>query len=96
MPGRDPEDDLIFWQTNEIAAAEPPADRADCVRIIRENTPHKGVRVVLTTDGRGAWRVSTAEELPVTVGSGPVDITPIEHRVAVADALRRAGKPIGD
>ena len=96
MPGGDPEDDLIFWQTNEIAAAEPPADRADWVRIIWETTRHKGVRVVLTTDGRGAWRVSTAEELPVSVGSGPVDIRPIDHRAAVAEALRKAGKPIRD
>jgi hypothetical protein len=32
----------------------------------------------------------------VTVGAGPVDITPIEHRATVTAALRAAGKPILD
>jgi hypothetical protein len=95
MPGEDPDDTLIFWQTNECTAATPPADRADWVRIIRKTTPHKGVRVVLTTDGQGRWWVSVAEETPVGTG-GYVPIEPIDHRAAVADALRKAGKPIRD
>jgi hypothetical protein len=68
---RDPDDTLMFWQTNEGHPAAPPADGADWVRVITVTTPHKGVRVVLTTDDRGRWRVSVAEELRVNVGPGP-------------------------
>ena len=96
MPTRDTDHSLIIWQDNEGFAAEPPPDRADWVRIIRQATPHHGVRVVLTTDGQSRWRVSVAEEFPVTVGPGPVAITPIDHRAAVAETLRNAGKPIRD
>jgi hypothetical protein len=88
------DDDLISWQTNEGSAAEPPHDRAEWVEIIRSVTPHKGVRVVLTTDDRGHWRVSTAEEFRVNTGSGPWPIDPIDHRAAVTEALRKAGKPV--
>lgn len=91
-----PHDYPISWQTNEGAAAKPPTDRADWVRIIRATTPHDGVRVVLTTVDRGHWRVSVADETPVTVGSGPVDLVPINHRAAVTEALRDAGKPVRD
>jgi hypothetical protein len=92
----DPDDTLIFWQTNERRAAPPPADRADWIRVIRETTPHKGVRVVLTTDDRGRWRVSVAEEMRVNVGPGPWPTEPIDHRPAVADALRKVGRAIRD
>lgn len=92
MATEDPADSLISWETNNGGDAEPPADRADWVRIIRDVTPHKGVRVVLTTDGRGAWRVSIAEEFPVRLN----DTRPIDQRVTVAEALRRAGKSIRD
>jgi hypothetical protein len=88
-------DKLVFWQTNEITPAEPPPDRAEWIKVIRDTVRHR-VRVVLTTDGRGHWRVSVAEELRVNVGAGPWPTDPIDHQAAVAEALRRAGKPIRD
>jgi hypothetical protein len=95
MPTKDPDDSLITWQTNEISPAEPPHDRADWVRIIRGTALR--ARVILTTDGHGRWRVSVAEETRAdTIGSGPIDTTPIDHRHAVTEALRKAGKPIRD
>jgi hypothetical protein len=96
VPDQDPDDNLIFWQTNESASAEPPPDRAEWVEIIRATTPHTGVRVVLVAVGNGYWRVPVAQELPVTVGEGPIDIEPIEHKASVTAALRAAGKPVRD
>lgn len=95
MPTKDMDDSLITWQTNEITPADPPHDRDGWVKIIRQTAPR--ARVVLTTDGYGRWRVSVAEETRVdTIGSGPIDTTPIDHRHAVTEALRKAGKPIRD
>jgi hypothetical protein len=92
---RDPNDRLVFWQTNEITPAKPPSDRADWVKVIRDTVPPY-VRVVLTTDGQGRWRVSVAEESPIIVGTGPVPPEPIDHRAKVTEALRKAGKPVRD
>lgn len=95
MPTKDSDDSLITWQTNEITPAAPPHDMEDWVRIIKPTAPR--ARVILTTDGHGRCRVSVAGEIRVdTIGSGPIDTTPIEHRHAVTEALRKAGKPIRD
>jgi len=91
---RDPQDPLVSWETNETWPADPPDDRADWVRIIRQVAPL--ARVVLTTDDRGNWRVAVAEEAPIHVGSPPPNPMPIDHRVAVTKALRDAGKRVRD
>jgi hypothetical protein len=96
VPARDPEDNLISWRTNEGWPAEPPSDRGKWVDVIRATTPHRGVRVVLTTDDREHWRVSIAEEFRVNTGSGHWPTDPIDHKAAVTDALRKAGKPVRD
>ncbi len=91
MPTKDPDDELIVWQTNEIGPVEPPPDRDEWVRIIRQTVPAR-VLVELTTDAKGRWWVSKAEESRVIFGGESPD--PIDHRAKVVEALRKAGKPI--
>jgi hypothetical protein len=86
---------LTYWQWNDGREAPPPRDGAEWVAIIRQTVP-RHVRVVLTSNEKGAWWISVADEFPVHVGPGPWPICPIDHRVAVRQALRSAGKPVLD
>lgn len=90
--------DLVFWQTNAGLPVQPPPDSTEWIAVIRSVVPDH-VRVVLVDDERGGWFLSTAEELPVLLGSGPwsrEEMTPTDHRAPVAAALRSAGKTVRD